>query len=303
MKVKFFRVIILLILIVGYVSTAEGVTVKRPATKKTVRKKPTAKRTVTTKRLPPKTTKKITTTTRKIPSKAPAVIVPAAIVAAPTPAPVVESVEKNPVYIYLKGGVDLMSSYTAVPKYSDGTVDGMGYFGDFQLMIKPWKRVEIGIGAAYQMHPNMPLYTLPITEGTTTKPVEEQYQIPNYGSTPIYAATRIFFLDPKTLFQPFLILNVGYSVNFLGSSGQKTSQTTGELVSANYGSYSSGLYYAAGLGTNFKNFTFDVMYAVNTSTYSLTIIKDDIATTTDFGAINYSRISIGIGYRFDLTNF
>ncbi|MGL4392855.1 MAG: hypothetical protein ACRCSK_05430 [Fusobacteriaceae bacterium] len=300
MNRKLISGILLFFIFVVSINFAEGATVKRPATKRPATKKATTKRTTTKKPTSkkPTTKKTLTKKTTTAPTVAPiAPVVAPVAVASVVAKPVQETnTGKKPVYIYFKGGADVMSSYSAISGYSDGTVNGLGMFFDAQLEFKRWEKFEIGVGASFQIHPDMT-----IIENTETK---VKYQLPNYNSVPVYLAGKFYFLNPSLQIQPYIFLNAGYSFNLLGSSGQK-SNASGAMEPYNYGSYSNGPYVAGGLGAVYKNFTFDVMYAMNMANYSLKSVNEATGeqTTKNLGASNYSRISIGIGYRIDLARF
>lgn len=102
---------------------------------------------------------------------------------------------------------------------------------------------------------------------------------PAFSFLPIYATGIVTpFKDDLNGFKPYGKLNLGYDI-LSGNDDYKGDNTL-----------SGGLYWALGVGTSYKNFFGELLYSTNTGQ-----AKD--SSTVD---ITYTKLSLNIGYQFDL---
>lgn len=92
-----------------------------------------------------------------------------------------------------------------------------------------------------------------------------------YNSVPVYATAKYTFDTPTTV-KPYVKGDLGYSIN--------TDKAK------------DGVYYGVGGGISYNNFNAEVMYKENQGKYEVKK-SDDIKA-------NYKRVSLGVGYNFDL---
>ncbi len=91
-----------------------------------------------------------------------------------------------------------------------------------------------------------------------------------FNSVPVYATAKYSFNAGAV--KPYVKADLGYSFN------------------TNH--YRNGFYYAAGAGVSYNNFNAELMYKENKSRFDDIIFDDNI---------NYKRVTLGVGYNFDLT--
>lgn len=130
--------------------------------------------------------------------------------------------------------------------------------------------LELGAGTAFQFHKHL-----------KDKDSDRQNE-KNYNSVPIYSTAKYTF-DVPTDIKPYIKGDLGYSIN------------NGKHVLEDGTTYSpkGGLYYAAGIGLNFKNVNVELMYKENKGKYK--------HEGTKYNA-DYRRVSLGVGYDFNLGN-
>ena len=98
-----------------------------------------------------------------------------------------------------------------------------------------------------------------------------------YNSVPIYGTAKYTF-DTPTVVKPYIKGDLGYS--------------------ANTDKAKDGLYYGAGAGVNVNNVNVDVMYKENQGEYKY---EGPVRVNSKYDA-NYRRVSLGVGYNFNLGN-
>ena len=191
------------------------------------------------------------------------------IVAAPVVVqePVVVEVQPEPIpetpkwILAPRVGVDAWSEYT------DQDSDGTGYEAGLELLREVQPNLYLGIGAAYQVF------------------AEGEYGA-EYKSVPVYGTVKYRFWKNGDL-GLYAKGNLGYAFNF-----------DSEDLDDDFGSLSTnvhdGMYWAAGLGTEYRNFFMDVMYQQTQATSDL----DDDQYNTDRDDNNYDRVTVGFGYNF-----
>ena len=99
----------------------------------------------------------------------------------------------------------------------------------------------------------------------------KEYKAEMYDSVPVYATAKYTF-DTAAPVKPYVKGDLGYSIN---NNDAK-----------------DGVYYGVGAGLNINNnFNVDVMYKENKGKYEI--------GTKDYKA-DYGRVSLGVGYNFNL---
>lgn len=177
------------------------------------------------------------------------------------------AVAQSDMYLNVRVGGDIMAKYDKfTPDFDDGT-DGFGG----EVALEGYKmlndNVDVGLGLAYQFHAD--------------RDSKNSFSGVEYDSVPLYLTAKYNFITDSNI-TPYLKANLGYSFNFNSSDADPGSVST---------SVDDGLYWAAGAGMEYDNFTVDLMYAVNEadSSKSGSSDKDN----------DYDRVVLSVGYIFD----
>lgn len=194
------------------------------------------------------------------------------------------SFAQGDMYLNARVGGDFVPKYD---KFSDeGTTiltDKTDGFGG-EIALEGYKsfndNFDLGVGLAYQMH----------ADRKTQHVGDVKISGVEYDSVPVYLTAKYNFgLDSEI--KPYLKANLGYSFN-LNPSKIKAKESG---VSESYKmKVDNGMYWGAGVGLEYNNFTVDVMYAV---TGAKTKPKDDDGSKKNN---YYERIVLSAGYRFNL---
>ena len=173
--------------------------------------------------------------------------------------------------IEARGGIDFGGRYHYNNNYkSQKTKKTSGEVGlEYRYEVLPG--LEMGVGTAFQFHKHL-------KDKDSNRQNEK-----NYNSVPIYATAKYTF-DVPTAVKPYIKGDLGYSIN----SGKRVSEADGITYSPK-----NGLYYGAGIGANFKNVNVELMYKENKGKYKY--------NATKYNA-DYRRVSLGVGYDFNLGN-
>ena len=151
-------------------------------------------------------------------------------------------------------------------------------FGGKYHYEKDWRtqktKLEVGGGTAFQFHKDLK----DKVQGQNEK---------NYNSVPVYATAKYTF-DTQTVVKPYVKGDLGYSFN----SGNHDYGVLGKFKAKN------GLYYGVGGGINFNNVNVELMYKENQGEYKY---EGPVRVNSKYDA-NYRRVSLGVGYNFNLGN-
>ena len=169
--------------------------------------------------------------------------------------------------IEAKGGIDLGGKYHYGKNYKNQKVkNSSGEIGaEYRYEVTPG--LEVGGGTAFQFHKDL-------------KDKVSGQNLKNYNSFPVYGTAKYTF-DTQTAVKPYVKGDLGYSVN----NGNHDFGIDGKFKAKN------GLYYGAGIGANYNNINFELMYKENKGRYQHNNLKYDA---------NYRRVSLGVGYDFNL---
>lgn len=158
-------------------------------------------------------------------------------------------------------------------------ISGIGYEAAVEGSHEVMDDFFVGLGIAYQNHAkNKEVAVKANPNGPGA--VYEKAQL--FKSIPLYLTAKYQF-DMGTEVKPFVKANLGYSFNL---KGDRVGRKNGEKSSV-----SNGVYYAIGAGIDYNNFVVDLSYQVN---------KGKLKTDAGKLKADHSRVTLGLGYRFDL---
>jgi hypothetical protein len=182
------------------------------------------------------------------------------------------AVAQSDMYLNVRVGGDIMAKYDKVYQdYFDDSTDGFGG----EVALEGYKMLDdnfdVGLGLAYQFHAD--------------RDSKNGVDGVEYDSVPLYLTAKYNFMTDSNI-KPYLKANLGYSFNFNSSDA--------DVAGTSYStSVDDGLYWAAGAGMEYDNFTVDLMYAVNKAKSS----EDSYSYKHDN---DYDRVVLSVGYIFDL---
>jgi len=182
-------------------------------------------------------------------------------------APVMETAQSD-MYLNARFGGDIMAKYDKV--YS-GFDDSTHAFGG-EVALEGYKvlddNFDVGLGLAYQFHAD--------------RDSKDSVSGVEYDSIPVYLTAKYNFITNSNI-TPYLKANLGYSFNFNSSDAKRPGSVSTSV--------DDGLYWAAGAGMEYDNFTVDLMYAVNEADSSMSGSSDKDN--------DYDRVVLSVGYLFD----
>ena len=179
------------------------------------------------------------------------------------------AVAQSDMYLNVRVGGDIMAKYDKFTPNFDDSTDGFGG----EVALEGYKMLDdnfdVGLGLAYQFHAD--------------RDSKNGVDGVEYDSIPLYLTAKYNFITDSNM-KPYLKANLGYSFNFNSSDANVgTSYST---------SVDDGLYWAAGAGVEYDNFTVDLMYVVNKAETSV----DNESYKHDN---DYDRVVLSVGYIFD----
>lgn len=204
----------------------------------------------------------------------------------------------------LKIGGDIHSKTDSLGVYSNGETEDYGYEVGIEYMKPITEKLELGLGVTYQKHAKISGKKSSFSEWNGT--IESEYSkgyddFQGYDSVPIYLTGK-YVLTNEWAFKPYLKANLGYSFNF-GNEDIKYSDgvehenesTDTDLGGQTFDAYNistdikNGLYYAAGVGVEYKSLALEMLYQANEGKMSI--------GNKDYNS-NYERISLILNYEF-----
>lgn len=216
---------------------------------------------------------------------APVEMVTETVYVAVTPEPVTN--------IYGKIGLDVWSEYDKSTygglKLTDGDTDSLGFEVALEVTRNITKNLELGLGIAYQRHSDYDTYS--VFDGNMGGKIE----FDRYDSVPVYVVGKYNFEQYSNGLKPYLKAVTGVSFNFdKGDVKIKTDSNINEKINMDI---ENGLYFGIGGGIEYNDFFVDLMYQVNTAEAELKIndLRIEEMWETD---VDYSRITLGFGYKF-----
>ena len=185
-------------------------------------------------------------------------------------------------HVYLKAGLDPYGRFKEV-KVQDNKINksdrkDIGYEFSVEATQSVLPEVEVGLGLGYQDH----------GRGKAVKDEDGDAPLmPRFRSVPLYATAK-YNLPIESEFHPYLKADLGYSFNMKSSKTYKDED--GEFKF----SYKNGMYWGLGAGVEYENFVADLMYKMN---YGKAKISDEDGSETH--KLDYGRVTLSVGYRFD----
>lgn len=204
----------------------------------------------------------------------------------------------------LRVGGDIHSKVNSLGVYSSGNTEDYGYEIGIEYTKPLTEKLELGLGVAYQNHAKISGEKSGFSKwnGVIESEYSKGYEdFKGYDSIPIYLIGE-YTLTNKWIFRPYIKVNLGYTFNF-GSEDIKYKdgvEYENESIDTDLGgqifdSYNlstdikNGLYYAAGIGIEYKRLALEMLYQVNEAKLYINNKKYDS---------NYNRISLVLNYKF-----
>ncbi len=156
------------------------------------------------------------------------------------------------------------------------------------------ENVELGGGIAYQKHGKLKRFS--DVSNSLLKVDVSDTQL--YDSIPLYATVKYNFRNDSE-FTPYIKANLGYSMNVNGENNshyETYSKVTGAMLDSGKLKdlkAKNGMYYAIGAGVEYRGFTADISYQINTA--KIDGVRYD--GQTDSGKADNRRVTLGIGYQ------
>lgn len=207
-----------------------------------------------------------------------------------------------------RAGGDIYSRTSSLGIYSNGDTEDYGYEIGLEYLKPITEKLELGVGISYQNHSkiagtnqeNEKYYSFNsgIIEMETFKGFHD---FQGYNSIPIYLTGK-YYIANQWIIKPYIKANLGYSFNF-GNEDIKYSDdvknenesTDTDLGGQIFEAYSlstdikGGIYYAAGIGLEYKSLALESLYQVN---------EGKITINNNKYNSNYERISLILNYKF-----
>ena len=196
-------------------------------------------------------------------------------------------------YLTLRVGGDVAPRYKQahVEDYTLNDKDGKNFGGEvaleFMRELWPESGFQLGLGVAYQRHSD-------VDGKSYTDPFPLEIDVPRFDSVPIYATAKYVFGNWNG-WKPYAKADLGYSFNF--KHGGLDVNDEGERYSLDT-KIKDGMYWGAGLGVEYGDWTLDAMYKANDA--KLKVSGDEGSKSSDY---NYSRVTFSVGYKFDMNNW
>ena len=191
--------------------------------------------------------------------------------------------------LYLKTGADLWQKFDVIQP--EGSVaankkgaDDFGYEITAEITREIYPNLEIGAGISYQDHGSPERVTLDN---------DVRLNVPDLKSVPLYVTAK-YNLPVESVFKPYLKTDLGYSFNRISNKFKVEDfqfQDSWEFSTK----IKDGMYFGIGAGVEYNNFTADLMYKINKSQ-----IKVDAPNGSFKEDLDYSRVTLSIGYKFNL---
>lgn len=194
--------------------------------------------------------------------------------------------------VYLKTGADMLQRFDEVKyagkKLNKGDGDDFGYELTVEVMREVYPNFELGLGLSYQDHGDPKKNT---NKNWQNEGYDMTSEIPGFKSVPLYVTAKYNFPVEGNI-KPYLKADLGYSFN--SDNGDiKVWDTEGDSFKY-FTKVENGLYYGIGAGAEYNNFVVDLMYKVNRAEMKADVDGERIKKDLD-----YSRITLSVGYRFN----
>lgn len=204
----------------------------------------------------------------------------------------------------LRVGGDVHSKVDSLGVYSGGDTEDFGYEVGLEYMRPVTEKLELGLGIAYQKNAKISGKKSKFSEWNGV--IESEYSkgyddFQGYDSVPVYFTGRYVLID-KWAVKPYIKASLGYSFNF-GNEDIKYSDkveyeneaTDTDLGGQTFEAYNlstdvkNGLYYAVGVGIEYKFLALETLYQVNEGDLSIGNKKYDT---------NHEKVSLMLNIKF-----
>lgn len=193
----------------------------------------------------------------------------------------------NPTNVVLKAGVDVFTRTKPVKDEGKSMTKKKNEGFKGELAVEATQVItdefELGLGVAWQNHGKMKTKSDFVTPGRTSTVVQMR-------SYPVYAIAK-YNIPVDGDFKPFIYANLGYSFN----NGKKTHRDGTDIDKYKY---EDGMYYGVGVGVEKDNFIVDLGYKLNKGKVKYTSIERGAVDRNEKAKADYSRVSLGFGYKF-----
>lgn len=204
----------------------------------------------------------------------------------------------------LRVGGDVYSKVDSLGVYSGGDTEDFGYEVGLEYMRPVTEKLELGLGIAYQKNAKISGKKSKFSEWNGV--IESEYSkgyddFRGYDSIPVYFTGK-YVLTDKWAVKPYIKASLGYSFNF-GNEDVKYSDkveyeneaTDTDLGGQTFEAYNlstdvkNGLYYAVGVGIEYKFLALETLYQVNEGDLSIGNKKYDT---------NHEKVSLILNIKF-----
>ncbi|MEG0134439.1 MAG: porin family protein [Bacilli bacterium] len=161
---------------------------------------------------------------------------------------------------------------------------------EFMRQIWPEYGLQLGLGAAYQRHADAK------SNSYNDGQLNYEFDVPRYDSIPVYAIAKYVFTDWNG-WKPYAKADIGYSFN--RKSGDFSFKSNDQKFNSS-AKIDDGMYWGAGLGVEYHDWTLDAMYKVNTAKLKVDDHDNGYSSSEKF---DYSRVTVSVGYKFDVNGW
>ena len=201
--------------------------------------------------------------------------------------------------IEIRGGYDL-SSTTSFDKdiYSEYDLDKFvenGFHFGVEYRREVLTNFQIGAGLEYRLSS----LDQPGNVRATNENIDYSYDSGNLSSIPLYVTARYVFRN-STDINPYIKVNLGYSINSGDTSVNLNNFYSGKLVEEYKSEMKNGMFYGLGFGVEYKNFLVDLTYDITHSKAEEKIYnyedKEGFSYDYDF---DIQKLTLSFGYQFN----
>ena len=201
--------------------------------------------------------------------------------------------------IEIRGGYDLTST-TNFDKdiYSEYDLDKFvenGFHFGVEYRREVLTNFQIGAGLEYRLSS----LDQPGNVRATNENIDYSYDSGNLSSIPLYVTARYVFRN-STDINPYIKVNLGYSINSGDTSVNLNNFYSGKLVEEYKSEMKNGMFYGLGFGVEYKNFLVDLTYDITHSKAEEKIYnyedKEGFSYDYDF---DIQKLTLSFGYQFN----
>ena len=129
--------------------------------------------------------------------------------------------------------------------------------------------------------------------------IDYSYDSGNLSSIPLYVTARYVFRN-STDINPYIKVNLGYSINSGDTSVNLNNFYSGKLVEEYKSEMKNGIFYGLGFGVEYKNFLVDLTYDITQSKAEEKIYNyEDKEGFSDDYKFDIKKLTLSFGYQFN----